>query len=197
MRILVYVQDQKAQAVCKNNKKYLDGAVEIVHGNIFECKDADCIVTAGNSFGIMDGGIDWLCTMMFDHIEDRVQTSIVADPWRGELPIGSSLLLPIEDAYFRFFCYAPTMRTPKPCPGSINAYLAMRAALIACEQYNSTCNESKKIETIAVPLFCHGIGQMKALTCIRQITHAMRTFTTPTPRTWRAVCDDHDDLFGK
>ena len=161
--------------------------VRVVHGDIFACKEADCLVTAGNSFGMMDGGIDGLANYQFGMIEPRVQASI-AEHWRGELPVGAALVLGVEPTMhlaYRFLCYAPTMRTPKPMNKTHNAYLATRAALIACAAHG------EGIKKIAVPLMCRGVGQMEVGDVLRQIRHAWDTF-----RDWYAIAADEDKLNG-
>ena len=50
--------------------------LQIHYGNIFNFK-ADALVTAGNSFGMMDGGIDGAVAYFFKDIEQRVQKKII------------------------------------------------------------------------------------------------------------------------
>ena len=192
-RILVYVQD-RALADRYLAPQQSHPGVSVVHGDIFQCREAECLVTAGNSFGMMDGGIDGTVNYQFDMIEPRVQAVIAAFPWRGELPVGAAVLLLARPTTvhrrFSYLCYAPTMRTPMACPRSINAYLAMRGALVAC-----SCNGNiPSIRTIAVPLLCHGVGRMDADIVIHQIRHAWDTFARPTPPRWIAISDDHHRL---
>ena len=78
-RVLVYVQDR---ALAEKHAHTWHPGVAVVHGDIFQCRDAECLVTAGNSFGMMDGGIDGTVNYQFDMIEPRVQTAIAAFPWR-------------------------------------------------------------------------------------------------------------------
>ena len=190
-RVLVYVQDR---ALAEKHAHTWHPGVAVVHGDIFQCRDAECLVTAGNRFGMMDGGIDGTVNYQFDMIEPRVQAVIAAFPWRGELPVGAAVLLLARPTTvhrrFSYLCYAPTMRTPMACPRSINAYLAMRGALVAC-----SCNGNiPNIRTIAVPLLCHGVGRMDADVAIHQIRHAWDTFACPTPPDWGAISSEHHRL---
>ena len=82
------------------------------------------------------------------------------------------------------------MRTPSACPRSINAYLAMRGALVACAEFTA---QIPAIRTIAVPLLCHGVGRMDPDVVIHQIRHAWDTFARPTPPRWIAISDDRDE----
>ena len=187
----MYVEDR---AVAERHAESPRAGVTVVHGDIFRCADAECMVTAGNSFGMMDGGIDATTNHRFGKIEPRVQAAIAAAPWRGELPVGAAIVLDAgptdEHRRFSYLCYAPTMRTPSACPRSINAYLAMRGALVAC----AASEHAGLIRTIAVPLLCHGVGRMDADVAIHQIAHARATFARPVPPRWDAIGDDHHRL---
>lgn len=181
-KIKVYIYDQKEYEQHKNY--YKDHQVlEICYGNIFNDR-SDAFVTAGNSYGMCDGGIDGHMNYFFDYIEKRIQNAILQE-WHGELPVGVSMLFPTpENRNFRYLCYAPTMKVPHPVPYSINAYLAMRGALVAC-------SKNEDIETIAVPLLCHGVGEMPVTKILQQIQHAYDTFVNPVQRHWKEICISH------
>jgi len=58
------------------------------HGDPF-----DCFVTAGNSFGRMDGGVDRALVRYFGReLEERIQ-SLIIDRFLGEQPVGSCMLV--------------------------------------------------------------------------------------------------------
>lgn len=177
-KITVFIYDQKEYKQWKdfyNNHQVLN----IEYGNIFNTY-ADCLVTAGNSYGMMDGGIDGHVNYFFDGIEKRVQQKILKQ-WYGELPVGASLVFETpNNQHFKHLCYAPTMRTPMNVSLTNNAYLAMRGALVQCAKYPS-------IKTIAVPMLCRGVGCMSCENILRQIRHAYSTFVYPTPRKWSAI----------
>ena len=75
------------------------------------------------------------------------------------------------------------MRTPRPVANSANAYLAARAALVACSAFPD-------IRVIAMPMLCHGVGGMDAEEVVRQVRHAWDTFHAPTERDWYAINRD-------
>ena len=63
--------------------------VEIVHGD-FKDQDFDCIVSAANSFGLMDGGVDGAITDYFGlQMMERMQEMVI-DRHGGEQPVGTS-----------------------------------------------------------------------------------------------------------
>lgn len=176
--INVFIYDQQEYKEWKNF--YNDHPIiSINYGNIFNYS-ADCMVTAGQSYGMMDGGIDGHTNYFFDMIESRVQSAII-DKWRGEIPVGAAIVLPTpQNQKFKYLCYAPTMRVPMNVATTINAYLAMRGALVECSKYPD-------IKTIAVPMLCRGVGRMACKDILTQIRHAYDTFTNPTPRDWGAI----------
>ena len=56
-------------ALCTAFQKYFSGlpSVEIVNGYFEELPEFDCMVSAGNSFGLMDGGVDAAIIRFFGH----------------------------------------------------------------------------------------------------------------------------------
>lgn len=155
--------------------------VSIVYGNIFNYK-ADCFITAGNSFGMMDGGIDGHVNYFFDYIQKNVQCALHQE-WAGECPVGASVIVPISkknDMGCKYLCYAPTMRTPGIVSKTINAYLATRGALVACAKH-------PRIRNAIIPMVCLGVGRMDPAIILHQIDMAVKTFVTPVPRDWFAI----------
>src|SRR4029453_10618630 len=108
--------------------------VEIVAGDI--CRLAcDAIVSPANSFGFMDGGLDHQISEHFGwDLQERVQKAIQGRPLR-ELLIGEAMIIPTENARTPWLVVAPTMRVPMRIRTSINAYLAMKAILLAVREH--------------------------------------------------------------
>lgn len=155
--------------------------LKIVYGDIFKHK-ADVLVTAGNFFGILDGGIDRSVNNFFENIEKRVQRRLM-HKWKGELPIGASEFFVINgNSHYKNLCYSPTMMHPCIVSKTINCYLAFRGALLEC----SKCNT---IKTINCPLLCKGVGAMPIETILHQMKCAYNTFTKPVPRNWLDIND--------
>jgi O-acetyl-ADP-ribose deacetylase (regulator of RNase III) len=69
-----------------------------------------------------------------------------------------------------FLVVAPTMRVPGDVRGTINSYLAMRAALAAVLDHNR--DGRKPIASVAVPGLCTGVGGMSAEVSARQMRAA-------------------------
>lgn len=132
-------------------------AVEIVQGNLLDL-DCQALVSPANSFGDMSGGLD---KQIDDFYQGQAQTALMAairDRYLGEMPVGTALIVQLPRKRFPFLVAAPTMRTPSNVAGTINAYLAFRAALAAIVLRNQS--DANPILRLAVPGLCTGVGGM-------------------------------------
>lgn len=128
--------------------------VEIIHEDIIKT-NCDAIVSPANSFGFMDGGLDLHLSETFGwHIQDELQERISKSAEK-ELLIGKSMILATKHKEIPFLISAPTMRVPMSfnIATSVNAYLAMKAILIAAKNH-------EEINTVAIPGLCTGCGRM-------------------------------------
>lgn len=125
----------------------------------------DTIASAGNCFGIMDGGLDLSISMRYGYDFQIKLLHLIQSEFYGEIPIGSYVLVETDNR--KNVIYAPSMRVPMKLPKkSINAYLAFRAVLM--------CSKSNNLNRIAVPAFCTGVGQMDFDTCAFQMFEAYK-----------------------
>ena len=145
------------------------GAVEVSTGDIFGVQ-ADAIVSPANSFGFMDGGIDFAYSEYFGwDIGERLQTLLRAEH-DGELPVGHAVILPTNHATIRYLVSAPTMRIPMAVADTLNAYLAFRAALRVVRDYNAA--HAGAIRSLMCPGLATAIGRMPYDRCARQMRAA-------------------------
>ena len=129
--------------------------VDASRGDIFETP-ADAIVSPANSFGYMDGGIDLVYSRYFGwELEARLKALLVEAHY-GELPVGQAVVLPTGHGFIPYLVSAPTMRVPGNIAGTLNVYLAFRAALIAVLGFNK--GGGKPIGSVLVPGLGTGIG---------------------------------------
>ena len=141
--------------------------VEILQGDLLETQ-ADAVVSPANSFGDMSGGVD---KRIDDFYKGAAQQAIIArirDEFYGELPVGVALIVLVPNKRLPFVIAAPTMRIPQQVTNTLNAYLAMRAVLLAVTQHNAQPIK-KPIKTVAVSGLCTGIGAMSSTTAARQM----------------------------
>jgi O-acetyl-ADP-ribose deacetylase (regulator of RNase III) len=131
-------------------------SVEIINEDITKIK-CDAIVSPANSFGFMDGGLDYQLSVRFGwDLEKRLQKLIYELP-EGELLVGQALVVETLDKEIPFLISSPTMRIPTNfnIDTSVNAYLAMKAILIKAVNH-------EKIISVAIPGLCTGVGRMSA-----------------------------------
>ena len=68
--------------------------VEIINGRFEQVEAYDCMVSAANSFGLMDGGVDLAITNYFGgSLQSRVQ-QVILEHYNGEQPVGTSFITP-------------------------------------------------------------------------------------------------------
>lgn len=141
---------------------------------------ADAVVSPANSFGFMDGGLDRrLCEHFGWNLEKRVQELIKERPMR-ELLVGEAIIVETENVSTPWLVCAPTMRVPMRIRTSVNAYLAMKALLLAAKAHTGI----PAIETLAIPGLGTGVGELSYEVAAMQMAAAFREvilgeFTSP------------------
>lgn len=144
--------------------------VEVLEGDLLNL-DCNAVVSPANSFGYMDGGIDHHIDDFYEGDAQRKVLDLVTKRFYGELPVGSAVVIAMATARFPFLVVAPTMRVPgDDLGGTINAYLAMRAAFVAVVNHNQ--DASQRIRTLAVPGLGTGVGGMAFDESARQMRAA-------------------------
>jgi O-acetyl-ADP-ribose deacetylase (regulator of RNase III) len=155
--------------------------VEVVAGNLLDLA-CDAIVSPANSFGDMGGGIDKVIDDFHHGEAQRRVMAAIAEQFLGELPVGAALVVEVPARRFLFVVAAPTMRVPGSVTNTINAYLSMRAALVAVFRHNAAGR--RPIRTLAVPGLCTGVGGMPYAEAAQQMRVAHDSIVGGR---WRAV----------
>ena len=132
-------------------------AVEILQGDILDLS-CDALVSPANSFGDMGGGLDKAIDEFYERKAQKIVRTAITEQFFGELPVGNALILKMNTKQFPFLIVAPTMRVPGNVQETINAYLAMRAVLVAIIHHNRLSENT--IQSVAIPGFCSGVGGM-------------------------------------
>ncbi|EHM9141934.1 macro domain-containing protein, partial [Salmonella enterica] len=139
----------------------------------------DCMVSAANSFGLMDGGVDAAITTYFGtQLQERVQQHILSE-YLGEQPVGSAFVIETGNSKHPWLVHAPTMRVPLIIDGTDAVYNATRAALLAIFQHNKSVAEYKKIKSVVFPAMGAGCGQVPPESVARQMKLAWDSFSNP------------------
>jgi len=157
--ILVDLQQPLCAALRAAFTSFLpSGLVEVVHGRFEDLPAFDCMVSAANSFGLMDGGVDAAITAYFGPLlQVEVQRRILAE-FDGEQPVGTSIIVraPVSRGRARFIAHTPTMRVPYSIRGTDYAYLAMKSMLLAVAAHNEA-HRVAPLEQIRL-VACTGLG---------------------------------------
>jgi O-acetyl-ADP-ribose deacetylase (regulator of RNase III) len=131
--------------------------------DVFQSHSADMIVSPANSFGFMDGGIDYHYSLLFGwDLQDRVQHSIRSGH-QGELLVGQAFSLVTQHKQFPWIIIAPTMRLPMKIMDPADVFLATRAALREAKFFQSR-NPERQI-SVLFPGMGTGAGALDAELC--------------------------------
>jgi O-acetyl-ADP-ribose deacetylase (regulator of RNase III) len=169
--------------ICSAWKQHFEDLpnVKIVNGHFEDLRAFDCMVSAANSFGLMDGGVDLAIVQFFGYeLMDRVQDHVLTH-YLGEQPVGTSFIIETGHAKHPFLAHTPTMRVPMRITRTDNVYRAMWAMLLAVRQHNLTSKHAM-IKTVACPGLGTLTGQMPAGEAARQMAAAYRHFLEPPAR---------------
>lgn len=157
-------------------------------------KDYDCVITPGNSFGIMDGGFDKVIANKFPDSQDAVQLAIERF-WGKEMPVGQAITVSLGGNLQ--LCYAPTMRFPGPTKEKDIAYRVAHAAFCQIVYFNKMTPD-RKISEVAMPLFCTATGGMPAEVSYDQIVYAYQRvigdYTNLPEKSWSKLLAHRDKL---
>jgi O-acetyl-ADP-ribose deacetylase (regulator of RNase III) len=177
--------------------------VSIHRGSILDLA-CDAVISPANSFGFMDGGIDYLYSKFFGwHVQEHLQEQIRVRH-HGELVVGTAEIVPTGHLQIPYVIAAPTMRVPMILRDSVNAYLACRAALLLVKHgiFPSGPHAQQPIHTVvrsvAIPGLGTGVGRVSFDTCAYQVRVALdevlfgrQTF----PNTWFEAQTRHQQLY--
>ena len=169
--------------------------VTIRHGSIFDVP-ADALVSPANSFGYMNGGIDFAISKTLGwHLEKDLQ-HVIREKYYGELLVGQAEILSTGHAQFPYLIAAPTMRTPMTITRGPNVYHSMRALLLLLEHGRLPDGRpvQEVVRTVAIPGLGTGVGQVRPLVCARQMRLAwedVRLRKHATVAGWEQMCSNY------
>ena len=151
--------------------------VEVVTARFEDLPHFDCMVSAANSFGLMDGGVDAAIIDFFGYeLMRRVQRRILEE-YLGEQSVGTSMIVATGHPKHPFIAHTPTMRVPMDIARTDNVYRAMWAMLLAVRQHNQ--RSEQRIATVACPGLGTATGRVPYPEAARQMSLAYRNFISP------------------
>jgi O-acetyl-ADP-ribose deacetylase (regulator of RNase III) len=120
----------------------------------------------------MDGGIDMVYSERLGwHVQERLR-ALLAREHEGELMVGLAVHVETEDADYPILISAPTMRAPDEVRGTLNAFLAFRAALRCARDLNAEA--PGRVGSMLCPGLGTATGGMDPKVCARQMHAAWR-----------------------
>lgn len=176
--------------------------VSVHEGSILDL-DVDAIVSPANSFGFMEEGLSGVYRRSFGgHVQERLQALLRAQH-DGELPVGRAEIVAIEHPRIRWLIAAPTMRVPMTVAGTVNPFLAARAALRLVKQGHFAPGSGgdghvgHAVTSLAMPGLGTGTGGVPPGVCAAQVRAAIEEVVlgrVPRFPDLRAALAAHDSL---
>lgn len=182
----IYLRDKNPAIVNSWEKFFRDAPdVEVSCGDIFGLnKQIDAIVSPSNSFCYLDGGIDFFYSMRWPHAQKLLQDKLLAE-YYGELPVGMATFIDLNDPEIKWLISAPTMRVPMDVRGTVNAYLAFRAALIVAKENNINSVLCPGMGT-AIGMLEPDIAAMQMYFAYKMILHKQATCYNDIGEAWNS-----------
>jgi O-acetyl-ADP-ribose deacetylase (regulator of RNase III) len=151
---------------------YNESDIKCVCGDIFQQGEADCIISPSQSFGFLTGGIDGIYARKFGpQVQETLQRKIKDRPM-NELLVGEALLIRTSYKKIPFMISAPTMRVPMDIRGTINVYLAFKAAL-------TLVRNGTDFESVLCPGLGTATGRLEPEICAKQMYQAYTGINFP------------------
>jgi O-acetyl-ADP-ribose deacetylase (regulator of RNase III) len=166
-------------ALCEEWRKHFDTLpnVEVVNNYFESLPEFDCMVSAANSFGLMDGGVDEAIVRFFgSELMHRVQMRII-DEYLGEQPVGTAMIVETHHPKHPYIAHTPTMRVPLSIAKTDHPYNAMWAMLLAVRAHNQMAE--RKINIVACPGLGTFTGRVPFSEAARQMALAYKNFLKP------------------
>jgi len=175
-----------SEGMCAAWRIFFDGVpnVDITCGDIFgrgPHMDAEAIVSPANSFGFMDGGIDFVYSKFFGWEMSGELRRVIKEAHNGELLVGNAEVVKTGSSTLPWLISAPTMRVPMSVKDTAAAYLSFRAAIKKADEYG--------FESILCPGMGTAVGQMPFAQCARQMHKAWTEYVDGTQPNFDSLGD--------
>jgi O-acetyl-ADP-ribose deacetylase (regulator of RNase III) len=168
----IQLVDRNAE-MCKQWATHFEGTTDVtIHQGDFFGVPTDCVVSPANSYGFMDGGLDWWITKKLGGRVQAMIQKMIAEKYDGELLVGQAVLVETGNTDIPFCISAPTMRVPLILNDSPNVYLAARATFLKLKKSAEHLN----INSITISGMGTGVGKVPFDVCAKQMRKAYDDF---------------------
>lgn len=159
MKITLFSPDNTICAAWRRENKGLHDVIAR-NASLENLAPHTAIVTAGNSYGVMTGGIDCSARNLFGQgVQDQIQDYIMGR--RALINVGEAIAVEVNHEIAEHVIYAPTMITPQ----QISDYEVCISTFAAiCCAVNIGC------ESVAIPAMGMGVGGVEP----QAVARAMR-----------------------
>jgi O-acetyl-ADP-ribose deacetylase (regulator of RNase III) len=175
--------------------------VTIYPGSIFDVA-CDALVSPANSFGFMDGGLDYQISEYLGwHVQERLQERI-REKHHGELLVETADIVPTDHHKIPYVISAPTMRVPMILTETVNVYLATRAVFILIKfgAFDDGTPIQDRVKSVVFPGMGTGVGRVPPEICARQMHAAFEDIIEGKymfPRLWPEAQKRHQLLYSE
>jgi len=155
------------KGMCQEWEKHFKDCEDvIIHNGDFFSLETDCVVSPANSFGFMDGGLDYVISEVLGwQVQTKLQIKL-NEKYNGELLVGQAELIETGNEKVPYCISAPTMRVPKLLINNVNVYLAAKAA------FRVLLENKDKIKSVTISGFGTGVGAVPYSICAKQMKQA-------------------------
>jgi len=169
----------KNQEMCEEWAMNFRGCEDVtVHKGDFFAIPTDCVVSPANSYGFMDGGLDyWITRQLGGRVQATIQ-QLIAEKYDGELLVGQAVIVETGNDKIPYCISAPTMRVPLILSDSVNVYLAAKATFLKLKKTNESLEAAgkPKIEAVTISGMGTGVGKVPFSVCAIQMKKAYDDF---------------------
>jgi O-acetyl-ADP-ribose deacetylase (regulator of RNase III) len=103
----LHLVDPKSELCAEWEKEFATlPNVTITQGKFEQVETYECLINAGNSFGIMDGGVDLAIARFFPAAPTNCQRYIVSH-YAGEQPVGTSFITRTGNTAHPYIAHTP------------------------------------------------------------------------------------------
>jgi len=146
--IICSIDDDMSQLFIDEFKKDNKYNIDVYNGDFKELNQQyDCIVSPGNSHGLMDGGIDKPIADQFGHYKDTIKKvqAILKDKHNFKQMPGTATLVKMQSDKCKYILHVPTMIIPMRITNKEVIYWGFYNLLQEVHMHNKSFDDIKKI----------------------------------------------------